>query len=183
MLALAACSTGTAPVGEKAGGGTGPPSAKADAATPSAGSAAPGSPGSTAGAGTAQPTPVQTIPDFVKASVPEEEAWGPQCFTPRPGTPCRVPFDGIAWLSTAEEGKIALIAFENDSKVPAALRLLPAVRGSNRLCFETGCPHGGAWLAYVPGPEARAVTFVVELRDPAGRALARSFPQTFPIHR
>lgn len=121
------------------------------------------------------------LPDFVKAEVPEEEAWGDACFVPRAGSACKVPFEGVAYLATKDEANIALLAFENKSDTPAAVRLLPAEPGSNRLCFERGCPHGGAWLPYVPSATAETVTFVVELREPGGKVLAKSFPRTFPI--
>lgn len=122
------------------------------------------------------------MPDFVKAEVPEDEAWGPACYVPKAGSACRVPFDGVVYLATRDEGQVALLAYENRAATPAAVRLLPVVRGTNRLCYEAGCPHGGAWLPYAPGAGAETVTFVVELRDGAGKALAKSFPKTFPIH-
>lgn len=122
------------------------------------------------------------LADFVKAEVPEDEAWGQACFVPRAGSACTVPFEGVAYLANRDEGQIALLAFENRSETPAAVRLLPADKGVNRLCFERGCPHGGAWLPYAPGVGAETATFLVELRDMNGAVLARSFPRTFEIH-
>ncbi len=129
------------------------------------------------------PTGVETpeVPNFVKADVIEGEGWGPGCFVPKPGLACTVPFEGVGYLSSAKSGKIALSAFENEAQTPAAIRLLPAVKGSNKLCVDPGCPHGGAWLPYSPSIGARIVTFFVEIQGPDGAVLARTPGKTFPI--
>jgi len=187
-FALAACGGGAS---DPAGHGRGPDGSPDSLASPgaSAGTGAPSGPGVPAAPGTVTLPPEATarpsdfpVPDFVKAEVPEDEAWGSACFVPRVGSACRVPFEGVAYLSTQDKAQIALVAYENKSTTPAAIRLLPAEKGPNRLCFESGCPHGGAWLSYVPSPGTKTVTFFVELRATGGAVLAKSFPKAYRIH-
>lgn len=120
------------------------------------------------------PTPIPTvkIPNFIKVTVPTDRSWG--C-TPKRGELCHVPFEGVVFLETADQGKIILEAVENQAKKPAASRTLaPATKGRNILCTRLNCPFGGSLLPYTVGLQAKVVTFFVTLQDMNGKTLARS---------
>lgn len=131
------------------------------------------------------PASPPTVPDFVKIQwdLMLDESWGEDCLTMRRGADCGVPFIGIAYLGTADRGKIVLQAFENGLLLPAATRVLePARKGSNTLCVVENCPFGGARLLYRPSATAEYVSFRVEVQNSLGTPLAFQQSGNYPVY-
>lgn len=173
----------------------GRPSVAAASGTPSAGGTASpaGSNPRTSGAATASPTTAAsaarrpagytaTESNWVKASVLDDESWGPGCgVSPHRGKACQIPFDGLANLQSSDAGQIALEAYEDGASLPAAVRLIAAKKGLNRFCTDASCAVNDARLVYTASASAKTVTFFVVLRATDGRLLASSYPISFRV--